>query len=126
VILQPTSPLRNAEDIDNTIRLVIDGADSAETFCKVKEHPEYMFKIDENNQAVPLDWENLNKRSQDLEKKYIENGAVFVTKKEILKNNSLYGENHKGFVMPKQRSVDIDDESDFKLVEYLIKNENKQ
>jgi CMP-N,N'-diacetyllegionaminic acid synthase len=124
VLLQPTSPFRNAKDIDETIKLVKNKkGDSAETFTEIKERPEYMFTIDNNKNAKPLDKKNLKKSYKKLKKKYIENGAVYVIKTDFfIKNKSFYGKNHKGHIMPKERSLDIDEPMDWKLAE-LITNE---
>ena len=123
VSLQPTSPLRAQEDIDAAIELMIKtGADSLSTFCEMKQHPAYAFKINKKNDAIPLDKKNVTKRSQDLSKVYIENGAVFCFKtKTITKLRTQYGYVHKGFIMPSDRSIDIDDELDWFLAEQLIK-----
>ena len=125
VLLQPTSPLRTVEDIDGTIQLLLESnADSAETFCEVSEHPAQMFRVDNKNNAYPLDKENLPKVHQDLPILYRENGAVYVIKvSTFLRMNTLYGNNHKALIMPKERSIDIDDYFDLKLIEGLLKNE---
>ncbi|HII29722.1 TPA: N-acetylneuraminate synthase, partial [Candidatus Woesearchaeota archaeon] len=122
VVLQPTSPLRRAEDIDNTIKKLLEtGADSAETFCEVTEHPATMFSLDRAGNAKPIDRENYTKRSQELPMLYKENGAVYAVKTEtLMKENRLYGRNHKAVIMPKERSLDIDDMTDFKLVELIM------
>jgi len=126
VLLQPTSPLRKAKDIDDCIEKVLDGADSAETFCEVKYYPHGMFRI-EGDKATPYDEEGLKKyqRIQDAPKLYRENGAVYAVKKQVLiRENNFYGKDHRAIVMPEERSVDIDTFLDLKLAEVII-NENK-
>lgn len=121
VLLQPTSPLRTVDDIDKCITKQIEtGADSVETFCPVKEHPAMMFKI-ENGEAIPIDPENLPKRSQDLPKLYVENGAVYVITKDVLKQNTVYGKLHVPILMSRKKSIDIDDEIDFQNAEKAFK-----
>ncbi len=120
VLLQPTSPLREVEDVRKTINLVESGAESAQTFCLVNEHPASMFKI-VNNIAAPIDEINLEKRAQDLPVLYKENGAVYVIKKEAaFKNDSFYTKKHKAHIMPRERSIDIYDPVDLILDEALI------
>jgi CMP-N-acetylneuraminic acid synthetase len=123
VLLQPTSPLRNKNDIDLTIKeLLKKKVDSAETFCLVENHPAYMVKIIDGK-PIPLFKKDFLKRSQDLPKIYRENGAVFVVKTDILmKKHTLYGKNHKAVLMPVDGSIDIDYPLDLKIAEVLIEN----
>jgi len=126
VLLQSTSPLRTAEDIDDCVEKVLKGADSAETFCEVKHYPHGMFRI-EGDKAEPYDAVGLKKykRIQDVPKLYMENGAVYVVKRNVLmKGNTFYGKEHKAVLMPEERSVDVDTILDLKLAEAII-NENK-
>ncbi|MBU1632428.1 MAG: acylneuraminate cytidylyltransferase family protein [Nanoarchaeota archaeon] len=127
VLLQPTSPLRNVEDIDNTINKLINlKADSAETFCEVRQYPASMFKK-HGLFFIPIDKQNLHKRRQDLQRLYSENGAVYVVNYEtLIKKNTLYGKKHIGFVMPSERSIDIDEPIDLIIAEVLIKNAEQQ
>jgi CMP-N,N'-diacetyllegionaminic acid synthase len=121
VLLQVTSPLRTTEDIDATIRRVIEGADSAETFCTMKDHPYYAFAIDRNENARPLDPKHVTMRSQDLPKLYKENGAVFAMTIGTLRKEGLYGKKHRAVIMPSERSIDIDEPIDFKIAEVLLR-----
>lgn len=125
VILQPTSPLRESSDIDSCLDILFKtGSKTANTFCEVQDHPCFAFKIDKDNTAVPIDKENFTKRKQDVPKYYVENGAVFVFEYDFfIKNKSLYCDEHKAHIMDRKKSVDIDDEFDFKFVEFLMKNE---
>jgi len=126
VLLQPTSPLRIAKDIDDCLEKVLNGADSAETFCQVKHYPHGMFHID-GDKARPYDEKGLKKyqRIQDAPKLYRENGAVYVVKRDVLmRENTLYGKNHRAVIMPEERSVDIDTALDLKFAEAII-DENK-
>jgi len=122
IILQPTSPLRSVEDINITIKELIDfKADSAETL--VETHPiEYMFRLNKEGWAIPLNKEGLTKSSNQLERVFLENGAVFAITKETIMQNTLYGKKHRGIVMPKNRSVDINDKWDFLIAECFMKN----
>lgn len=123
VLLQPTSPLRTVEDIDQTIKTLLEtNADSVETFCEIEHHPASMFIIDENNDAYPLDKENYKKMYQDLPKVFRENGAVYAVKTDVLtRENTFYGKRHKACIIPKERSVDIDDMASLRLAEFLLK-----
>lgn len=121
ILLQPTCPLRNEEDINNVIRLMIRGADSAQTFCKAVQHPAYMVTI-KNGTATPIDKKGYATRSQDLPEVYAKNGAVYGVTYDLLMNKkTLYGKNNKAAIMPIERSVEIDELSEFKLAEFYLK-----
>lgn len=120
VLLQPTSPLRKSQDIDDCIEKLLKlNADSAETFCEVKDHPELMFRMI-NNKLKPFNPLALEKRSQEFEKLYVENGAVYVITRETLNKNTLYGNKHIPIIMEWYNSIDIDDDVDFKIAEKLF------
>jgi N-acylneuraminate cytidylyltransferase len=60
-------------------------------------------------------------RRQDLPKVYALNGAVYIAQVEwLLNNRSFITDETHAYIMPKERSVDIDDEMDFKLAEFLL------
>jgi N-acylneuraminate cytidylyltransferase/CMP-N,N'-diacetyllegionaminic acid synthase len=127
--LQPTSPLRDSEDIDKAIEHLIDGqAASLVSVCEVDQHPYWMKKIEDGILKPFLDI-NLNKkyfRRQELPEIYILNGAIYMSKtNSLLQNKSFYGENTLAYVMSKEKSIDIDDIFDFKLVEIILKERTK-
>ncbi|USN45022.1 MAG: acylneuraminate cytidylyltransferase family protein [Candidatus Woesearchaeota archaeon] len=121
IALQPTSPFRDAQDIDGAIKQIIDfAADSNESFSPASPHPSYAFIIDDEENAVPIDPENVEKRTQELPPRYIENGAIFgFTRAQVLLKKQ-YGKIHKGFIMSAEKAVDIDDELDFAFAELLM------
>ena len=58
---------------------------------------------------------------QDLSKSYVPNGAIFVFKTAFLEaRNGYYSDRTYPYVMPAERSVDIDDQHDFDLAEFLM------
>lgn len=130
MILQPTSPLRDEEDIKNSIRLFNEKkANSVVSMCECDYSPLLTKELDEE---MNLDGflSKLNKiRRQDLKKSYRLNGAIYLMKVDyFLKYEDFYKKNSYAFIMKKEKSIDIDDLYDFKLVEFLIKNkfmENK-
>jgi CMP-N-acetylneuraminic acid synthetase len=126
VCLQPTSPLRSAEDIDQAVTLCLStGADSVVSLCPAEHHP-YWMKTVVGNRVYPLmevDDEKYPRR-QDLPPVYQLNGAVYVTRRRILlEEDRLLGGNTLAYVMPRERSVDIDTPIDLKLAELLMQGE---
>lgn len=127
VLLQPTSPLRSTEDIDNAINTFQNSSKDSLISVTVYEHsPYWAFRI-EKDLLQPEFTQDSPKRSQDIPTLYRPNGAIFITRPEtLLKNRSFYTNQIIPFIMPKEKSIDIDDEFDFSLVEFLLKtNEGK-
>lgn len=124
VLLQPTSPLRDYKDIDGSIEL-FNSNDSKSVVSGNEENPFWNFKI-EDGKANPLfGWEYFSMRSQDIPKVFSPNGAIYVTTtEELIKNKGFYNNNLSIYIMPKEKSADIDEEIDFKIATILMENEN--
>ncbi|MDX4028616.1 acylneuraminate cytidylyltransferase family protein [Aliarcobacter skirrowii] len=126
VLLQPTSPLRNAKHIDEAIQLLEEkNADAVVSVCEMEHNPLWSNTLpnDGNMRGFPRD-EVLNKRSQDLEKYYRLNGAIYICKTEkLLENKSFFlKDNIFAYIMDRQYSIDIDEEIDFKMAEVILKS----
>ena len=121
VVLQPTSPLRLVSDIDGAIEMFMKKkCDSVVTVSKVQHPPHWMYTI-ERDVLVPIIKEKNILRRQDAPKIFQLNGAVFVTSKEYLfKNNLIFSGEIRPYIMPIERSVDIDSPLDLKLAELII------
>lgn len=123
VLLQPTSPLRITEDIENAIDLFIENeCDALISVCEI-DHSSMLSLSLKNEFLVPnCDEEFLTKRRQDLPTYYSPNGAIYITTPESLrKNKTFIPEKTIPYVMPKERSVDLDTPFDLKLAEFLLK-----
>lgn len=126
VLLQPTSPLRNAEDINLAVFKFLSGRyGSVVSVCEVRENPYLFYKL-ENDFLVSLISSEYNYAPrQEIPKIYKLNGAVYVFKKELLMiGDKLIGHKTGFIVMPVGRSVDIDTLADFVLAEAVLKNKN--
>ncbi|MNP15727.1 CMP-N,N'-diacetyllegionaminic acid synthase [compost metagenome] len=127
ILLQPTSPLRNAQDIDNAWKIYIDKkADSLQSVCEVDDHPGYMRVIKEGILHPYIDsFKPENFCRQDLTGLYKLNGAIYILKRDLaMKEKKITGRKNVAYIMPKERSIDIDNSIDFKLVELLMQNNN--
>ena len=126
VCLQPTSPLRSAEDIDQSINLCLrTGADSVVSLCQAKHHPFWMKKI-ADGRVYPLleEDEQHYTRRQDLPPVYQLNGALYVTRtKVLLEENRMLGEHTVPYIMSQERSIDIDTTADLQIAECILKKE---
>lgn len=79
------------------------------------------FLIDEKTNPINYSWGPWHKYSQYLTKYYTINGALFIaTKSEMIKNRYVISTNPFLYVTDKESSIDIDDELDFKVAQFLI------
>jgi len=127
VILQPTSPFRTVEDLDKTIKkLIKKNADSAVSLVKVEEnHPVKIKKIKDGKVLPYCMKEKEGIRRQDLPVAYKRSGAVYAIKRDlIIKENKLYGNNIVGYIVPKERSIDIDTPLDWVQAEHMLRKSN--
>ncbi len=126
MVLQPTSPLRMAADIDAAISLLAgdSSADSVISVVKVSDHhPARMKTLHDGVLYDPPFVENVEgQRRQDLPEYYLRNGAIYLTRTEVLRQlHSFKGEKCLGYLMPEERSVNIDSELDFILAEAVLR-----
>jgi CMP-N,N'-diacetyllegionaminic acid synthase len=121
-LLQPTSPLREFEDIDSCIEQCINqNSNSCVSVCEVDKHPYWMYLIDESSTLKQFVQSDNNLRRQDLPLCYALNGAVyFIKTTELLETKKLISNDTVAHIMNKENSVDIDDLNDFKFAEFLI------
>ncbi len=128
IMLQPTTPLRETEDIDKALAMLIEAdADGIISVVDVDNwHPMKMKKFDENSylidyQTPPVE----NPPRQILPKVYMVNGAIYATKRDIfMEKNTFKGEKCLGYIMPPKRSVNIDTEIDFLIAEYYLRKKD--
>ena len=120
VLLQPTSPLRTAEDIEKAIDKAVTSGKDVASVSLVKEHPVLMREIGTDGVLVPLLSGGSTIRRQDMKEIYRVNGAVYVNRVADLTKNTSFNDNPVGYVMPVERSIDIDEESDFLLAEHFM------
>lgn len=121
VLLQPTSPLRIPADIDEAVRLCIKkNVSSCVSVCESDKHPNLIFSIDEKNKFEPLFSSKIPSRRQDAPPAYVLNGAVYVSRCDsIMAGDGFISEDTVAWVMPKIRSIDIDTELDFTILDAL-------
>lgn len=122
VVLQPTSPLRVVDDIDGALERCEQAvAPACVSVCHVAQSPYWMFTMGANHSLKPLLHQKIPTRRQDLLPVYALNGAVYVARVEWLRaERSFLAAQTVAYEMPMERSVDIDTESDLKLVENYL------
>lgn len=128
VLLQPTSPLRSAEDISGALALY--EARNAPAVVSVSEAecpPAWMGQLPGNlvmDEFVPTQFRGL--RSQDLGDWYRLNGAVYVIGiEEFRREHGFKPPGTLGYVMPRERSIDVDTAFDFDLAALLMDQAKK-
>jgi N-acylneuraminate cytidylyltransferase len=129
VVLQPTNPLRNSDDIDRTLeRLEQTGANSCVTVTQPDKSPYWTFNMNNGVLTPILGDEYSQKRRQDLPEAWVLNGCVYAVRTQwFLETHQLISEGTVGQPMPKERSLDIDTGLDLKIAELMmqINNSNK-
>lgn len=127
MILQPTSPLRKAEDILKSVQLLLEKrANAVVSVCEC-EHPlKWCIALDEELSLEGFNALSNKSRRQVEEKYYRLNGAIYLANTAYyLKDENFYKDKCYAYVMNKRNSIDIDDIYDFKLAEVILKEESK-
>lgn len=116
VLLQPTSPLRLVSDIDNALQQCVHyKAPACVSVCAAQEKPHWMYTISDEQKMHPLFAEHARAtRRQDLPIYYSLNGALYIAKTEwLLRSRDFLGSDTIAYIMPVERSIDIDTARDF-------------
>lgn len=121
VLLQPTSPLRKSTHIKEALSLIKPGVELIVSVKETDSNPYYVLFEENNKGVLEKSKKGVFTRRQDCPVVYELNGAVYVISVKQLKKKGYQNLKMLKFVMPKESSVDIDDEIDFKLAELLMK-----
>lgn len=128
VLLEPTSPLRTFEDIDFAMNKLglhpkatsIVGVGRCET-----QHPDFLVKIGKEGFISNLAGTNIvSKRRQDISEVFFLEGSIYISKTDSLKEfKSFYQDRTIAVEFPKWKTFEIDDLTDFLIVEKLLQNQ---
>lgn len=127
MLLQPTSPLRTVEDIEAVLRLASERAVVAVvSVCPVERHP-YLSKclVADGTLAdfVPIPSHLTYLRHQDLPPVYSLNGAIYLNSRvSLLRDSTFVPPGAVPYIMPPERSLDIDTPWDFYLADLILRN----
>jgi CMP-N,N'-diacetyllegionaminic acid synthase len=120
VLLQPTSPFRTGRHIDESIaRFEASGADTVTAVCNAREHPYYAWMIKGDRLAPFFSMEKQMTARKDLPAALMENGSVYVIKRSVIADNSIYGDKIFPYMMDRASSVDIDTPEDLLWAEFI-------
>lgn len=124
MLLQPTSPLRTVEDINNSLSLMKEkDAKAIVSVCKAEHSPLWCNTLAEEGKMDNFyrkQYCNVNR--QRLPEYYRLNGAIYLVRREELNNEEMFRHECYAYIMPNERSVDIDTELDFIIAKCLMEN----
>lgn len=122
VYLQPTSPLRRSSHIIEALRIFeSDIRVPVVSVVEVSQPPEWMYTVNLDGRMIPyIPSEEL--RRQDTKRKFIPNGAIYVSGIDTLRAEGYVfsRSNPRPYEMNSQESIDIDDQFDFDLAEWIL------
>jgi CMP-N-acetylneuraminic acid synthetase len=124
VLMQATSPFTTSDDVKKMVeKLKESEADSVVSLKEADYSPYWMKKIDENGKVSEFMEGGIKNyvRRQDLPKLYQLTGAIYATRKRVLESGNILGENTLSYLIPEERSLDIDTKFDLKVAR-LLKN----
>lgn len=122
-LLQPTSPLRESEDIINAYQKYHDkNAIAVISVCECEHSPKWSNVLDESLSLDGFVMPEAATGRQQFQPYYRLNGAIYIVNVEAFKRNRfLYREGAYAYVMEKEKSIDIDTEYDFIIAEAFMK-----
>jgi len=125
VCLQPTSPFKKSQDIDRCVQLAKrTGADTVITIAQAKQHPMWCFEMNQFTQRlqpfidIRLGGDNLV--WQNLPLVFYPNGAVYVTRRDMILDGRIFGDKIHGVLTPQERSLDLEEHLDFIVASALL------
>lgn len=125
VDLDATAPLRIVKDIVDSFKQLLDNDhDNLITAMPSRRSPYFnLVEVDKNNKVyLSKTLDSSIVRRQDAPKSYDMNASIYIWKRDVILNEqSLFLEKTGLYVMPEERSIDIDSELDYKFVEFLMK-----
>lgn len=121
MILQPTSPMRTSVDIDKAIGMMLKKrVKSLVSVCPANENARWMYMI-RRGKIEPFT-KTEKQQIKQTPQVYKKNGAIYLAKKDtLMKNDKVFDRGSLAFVMPKERSIDIDEPIDLEMVEMLLR-----
>lgn len=127
VLLQTTSPFRTGSHIDEALEIFeMTNADTVTAVNPVIEHPYWSWRI-ENDCLVPLfSKKHIETERGSLPAVYIENGALYIVRRNHILNGVLYGDRVVPFIMDSRDTMDIDTMEDLLWAEFKLSRREAQ
>jgi len=128
MLLQPTSPLRTKEDILSAISLMQEkDALVIESLTEMDHSPLWSNTLPDDLSMEHFFNEYSDMPRQSLPTYYRENGAIYLLKRDLLKKEDadMFKERCYAYIMPRERSIDIDVELDFSFAELILSKKDR-
>lgn len=120
VLLQPTSPFRNQNHIDEALEMLINNnLTSILSVCETDKNPTLIRQFKENNKIIPLIETDISLR-QEMPKYYLLNGAIYINYTKDIHINKYLKDNEYGYIMDKYHSLDIDEHIDIEIANLYL------
>ncbi|MCX6050944.1 MAG: acylneuraminate cytidylyltransferase family protein [Campylobacterales bacterium] len=124
--LDATAPLRDVQDIINSFEQFLDADNDNLITAMPSRRSPYFNLIEQDKDGKIFVSKSLNEtilRRQDSPKTYDMNASIYIWKRDTIRNNysTVFLENTGLYIMPEERSIDIDSELDFKFVEFIMR-----
>lgn len=126
ILLQPTSPFRNESHIKEALAMYNSNFDMVVSVKKTNSNPYYVLFEEDSKGFLAKSKKGNFTRRQDCPKVWEYNGAIYIINTKSLKNNNIHDFTKViKYEMDANHSIDIDDEIDFKLAEFLMQKSKK-
>ncbi len=123
-IVQPSSPFTMPEDIDGCVALLhtAGSADSVVSVVEVDQfvHPLKLKRLDGVRLVPLIEDERGRMAAHELPKVYVRNGSVYASRRSTIDGGSIVGDKSYAYIMPRTRSLDINDELDWRFAEFMV------
>ena len=128
ILLEPTSPLRDVDDVDRSIEMLIDNP-ASESIVGVAMsgtiHPAFMVLVGEDGYLKPLEDIKHDVRRQDLPDVFFFEGSVYVSRVDAyFQKKTFYHDKTLPYIVPEWKSHEVDNLVDFKIIETIMKMKN--
>lgn len=128
LLVQPTSPLRTSADLEEIVALRQQaGRESAVSLTPTAKHPAWMYGLSQDHRLLEplLQLDGAHCRQQ-LPPAYVLNGALYLASRAfLLREKAFIAHDTVGYVMPAERSVDIDSPFDWQWAEFLMEQQQR-
>lgn len=127
VLLEATSPLTDGHDIDSALEQLLNNKSEAKAIVGVTEvvdsHPAFCVELNEKGCITPYQKKYQSLRRQELSLLYRFEGSLYISEIEtLLEKKAFYHDKTLPYIVPKWKSFEIDDITDFICVEAIMKN----
>lgn len=122
VLMQATSPIREASDIEGALSIYDHGHfDSVLSVCEVEDYFTWGLLDDGSADAINYDWRD-RRRRQEIQSRYLENGSLYVTSPKLLRNDmNRLGGRIGLYLMERHKMFQIDQPEDIGLCEAIMR-----